>query len=778
MAVPGTLHIRFETHSVELRADSAAVLDAARQTFAALLDGGPVPGEAVRRVEVRSSGAGHRIEATPPFDASLGLLATCRSERALARQLKHYVIQSFVAACPEHLWIHAAAVTRDDQTVLLVGPWGSGKSTIATTLCERGWRVLADDVAVLSLPDLRARAFPLEPSVRQSAQPVVRNVSALPRARITLSEEMWAEEGPTPVAIVFPSYDPSGPSRALRVRDGEAALVLLSNVLNFGDHEDVAVGRLSTLLTDATRFALRYRSPEQGADKLEAILRGDAEIDSELHVLSRRPVSEHRPVERPATPWDGVKRRLTVGMATYDDFDGAYFSIQALRLANSVAASDLEIIVLDNHPEGPEAAPLAELANWIPGYRYVPNDELQGTASRDLVFREATSEWVLCLDSHVLMVPGALDRLLEYVEAEPDCMDLLQGPLIYDDLKAYSTHFKPKWSAGMFGAWATDDRGGDPENAPFEIPMQGLGVFACRRDAWLGFNPRFNGFGGEEGYIHEKFRQAGRQTRCLPFLRWLHRFARPGGAAYRNVWPDRIRNYAIGLEELDLPADEMEAHFEDLLGVGPSSEILASVHAEMGAPLHYFDVLYVCHSAGPEEWARTRAGFDAVRLADRVRKFKVAPHTEPAMSRLLAHRSVVARAKQLGLQTALLIEEGESLPDDAEARLAASVAELKERPWSVFHLGYRVDPELTGLGRGCAHLRDPNTAVIDVNVVAYHADFFDEFLAAVPVEEEEALRWLEEHLSLERFLCTVEGRYVAEHNVLAEASLLREDRVG
>lgn len=39
--------------------------------------------------------------------------------------------------------------------------------------------------------------------------------------------------------------------------------------------------------------------------------------------------------------------------------------------------------------------------------------------------------------------------------------------------------------------------------------MQGLGIFACRRDVWPGFNPRLRGFGGEEGYIHEKFRRAG-----------------------------------------------------------------------------------------------------------------------------------------------------------------------------------------------------------------------------------------------------------------------------
>jgi hypothetical protein len=49
------------------------------------------------------------------------------------------------------------------------------------------------------------------------------------------------------------------------------------------------------------------------------------------------------------------------------------------------------------------------------------------------------------------------------------------------------------------------------------IPAQGMGVFACRKNNWLGFNPKFRGFGGEEGYIHEKYRKNGKQVICLPF---------------------------------------------------------------------------------------------------------------------------------------------------------------------------------------------------------------------------------------------------------------------
>ena len=178
---------------------------------------------------------------------------------------------------------------------------------------------------------------------------------------------------------------------------------------------------------------------------------------------------------------------------------------------------------------------------------------MRGTAApRDRVFREAQGEAVLCCDSHVLFAPGAIRSLKEYYQEHPDCPDLLQGPLVYDDLQTISTHFDPVWRGEMWGIWQTDPRGQDPEGEPFEIPMQGMGVFSCRKCAWPGFNPMFRGFGGEEGYIHEKFRRAGGRCLCLPWLRWTHRFGRPAGIEYPLTVEEKLRNYLIGHAELGL----------------------------------------------------------------------------------------------------------------------------------------------------------------------------------------------------------------------------------
>ncbi|HEV2310466.1 MAG TPA: hypothetical protein VGU73_08075, partial [Acidimicrobiia bacterium] len=43
-------------------------------------------------------------------------------------------------------------------------------------------------------------------------------------------------------------------------------------------------------------------------------------------------------------------RTLCIGMATYDDYDGVYFSVQALRLYHPEVMDRVSILVLDNHP--------------------------------------------------------------------------------------------------------------------------------------------------------------------------------------------------------------------------------------------------------------------------------------------------------------------------------------------------------------------------------------------------------------------------------------------
>ena len=176
--------------------------------------------------------------------------------------------------------------------------------------------------------------------------------------------------------------------------------------------------------------------------------------------------------------------KLTIGMATYDDYDGVYFTLQALRIYHPEIVEDTEFVVIDNHPDGICSKSLKALEAHIPNYRYVPEASRSGTSVKSRVFDEAAGEFVLCINTHVFVLPGAVKKLIDYFAANPATQDLLQGPLLYDDLAGLATHFRPEWRGGMYGIWDNNGLADNPDAAPFEIPMQGMGLFACRRAAW------------------------------------------------------------------------------------------------------------------------------------------------------------------------------------------------------------------------------------------------------------------------------------------------------
>jgi glycosyltransferase involved in cell wall biosynthesis len=258
------------------------------------------------------------------------------------------------------------------------------------------------------------------------------------------------------------------------------------------------------------------------------------------------------------------KKKLTIGMPTYDDYDGVYFSVQALRMYHSEVIDDIEILIIDNNPDSVYGKALEHFSNSSPLIKYIPfRDEVGPANAKNQVFKNAECPYVLCMDGHILMEAGSLKKLIDFYEENPDTKNLHQGPLLYDDLKHISTHFDPVWRGQMYGIWATEDEARDKNAKPFEIEMSGCGVFSCRKDAWVGFNNRFHGFGGEEGYIQEKFRQAGHATLCLPFLRWVHRFGRPGGVKYPLTLFNKIKNYFIGHSELGLDLKPIYEHFSE-----------------------------------------------------------------------------------------------------------------------------------------------------------------------------------------------------------------------
>jgi hypothetical protein len=248
---------------------------------------------------------------------------------------------------------------------------------------------------------------------------------------------------------------------------------------------------------------------------------------------------------------------FTLGMATYDDYEGVYFTIQSARLHNPEIS---EIILIDNNPTSKHGDLCKKLMDWQTKeckLKYIPYTDKKSSFSKGEVFKHATNEYVVIIDCHVLLFPNAIKSLKEYYLNDHKPYDFIQGPLCYDDLESYSTHLDRVWRTNFYGTWATSDS----KEKYFEIPAMGMGCFSCKKNEWLGFNPLFKGFGGEEYYIHDKYKKHGGRCICLSDFKWTHRFNRPNGIPFPNILEDRCYNYFIGRFELEMDYMDIVEHF-------------------------------------------------------------------------------------------------------------------------------------------------------------------------------------------------------------------------
>ncbi|WP_165614978.1 glycosyltransferase [Yoonia tamlensis] len=509
-------------------------------------------------------------------------------------------VQQILATAKRGFVVHAAAASWDQETVLVMGAQGSGKSHLLAWLVERGLAMLADN-DLFFMPEydgLVGLGGPVAFAAGDKNKALAGlkdfsnclTLAGTDRAVVLADPDWVLPNAPTrPAFVIFVEHASNShlTIAPLTVQDVAAKI---KNI--HPDLDSAAIEKLQAYLGDLPAFSLNYA----GYDDIENVVdqlcyyaisvKPDADVfRSYVQRMCGSQASRNKVMEIPARTDRKLSPRLTIGMATYDDYDGVYFSLQAIRLYHPEILDEVEFLVLDNNPTGACAPALKRLENNIPNYRYIPATGIKGTAVRDYIFYEAYGEYVLSMDCHVFFTPGSLKRLLDYYAANPDTDDLLQGPLLHDDLNTVATHFVPKWSSGMFGIWSESENDFDPDGTPFDIPSQGLGIFSCKKSAWPGFNPSFQGFGGEEGYIHQKFRNLGRRTLCLPFLQWMHRFERPYGVAYRNVWEDRIRNYVLGFEEVGMPLDEMRAHFTELVNKRTVDAVFQEVAAQKAKPV-------------------------------------------------------------------------------------------------------------------------------------------------------------------------------------------------
>jgi hypothetical protein len=128
---------------------------------------------------------------------------------------------------------------------------------------------------------------------------------------------------------------------------------------------------------------------------------------------------------------DPMSVRFTIGMAHFEDYHGAVFTIQSI-LGSPDASLVGEVIVIDSSPGSSHSAHLKTFCDNVSKpdcrVRFIeytgPNSTTQ---PRQAIFDHAAFPYVLVMDCHVLLSPGFLRRLEDAYQT--DARDaLITGP--------------------------------------------------------------------------------------------------------------------------------------------------------------------------------------------------------------------------------------------------------------------------------------------------------------------------------------------------------------
>lgn len=173
------------------------------------------------------------------------------------------------------LLLHAAAVARDGQALVMTGDSGAGKSTLAATLGYRGWRFLGDEFALLSPIDNRLHPFPRPTSLKNSSIDLLRTEAPAdrfgPRFENTIKGTIQHLLPPTdaiatmsqpaaPRLIVVPRYQAESEPWSRRLGKSEAFVRLSQASTNYRSLGEPAFEALWTLVDTTPAYEISYGS--------------------------------------------------------------------------------------------------------------------------------------------------------------------------------------------------------------------------------------------------------------------------------------------------------------------------------------------------------------------------------------------------------------------------------------------------------------------------------------------------------------------------------------
>jgi hypothetical protein len=171
------------------------------------------------------------------------------------------------------LTLHSAVIERDGCAVILPAPPGSGKSTLCAGLINRGWRLLSDELALISLTDRMitplGRPISLKNQSIELMQKFVPNAvfnqlthdthkGTVTHMKVPAEQLQRIKECASPRWVIFPKYVANAQAVLTPRSKANSMLELARNSFNYMSLGLTGFEVLSDVISDCDCYDFRY----------------------------------------------------------------------------------------------------------------------------------------------------------------------------------------------------------------------------------------------------------------------------------------------------------------------------------------------------------------------------------------------------------------------------------------------------------------------------------------------------------------------------------------